>query len=70
MGAEEIRFEVFPSRNMLGVRRWNWRVRDLTNGKILGGSTGQNYSRHIDAHKTASKIARYSHIADVVDVDR
>lgn len=70
MGKEEIQFEVFPGRNMLGLRRWNWRIRDLSNGKVLGGSTGQNYSRMIDARRTASKIARYAHIAEVVEVEK
>lgn len=71
MGKEEIRFEIFPSRNWLGnIRWWNWRCRDLLNGKILGGSTRQNYSRKIDAYNTAMKIARYANIADVVEVEK
>lgn len=71
MGKEEIRFEVFPSRNWLGnIRHYNWRVRDTLNGKVLGGSTGQNYSRKIDAWNTAMKIARYANIADVVEVEK
>lgn len=71
MGREEIRFEVFPTRSKWtgSIKHWNWRVRNLDNGKILGGSTGQNYSRKIDAWNTAMSIARYASIADVVEVD-
>lgn len=70
MGQEEIRFEVFPTRNWFGLKRWNWRVRDLSNNLILSSSTGQQYSRHIDAHKAAAKVQRYAPIADIKDVER
>lgn len=69
MGKEEIQFEVFRTHNLFGRVRYNWRIRDLTNDFILGGSTGQNYSRKIDAIKTAKRIISYASMAKVVEAD-
>ena len=70
MGKAEIRFEIFPKRLFGTILWWNWRIRNTENGKILGGSTGQNYSRKSDAFHTASLIARYASVAGVIEVEK
>jgi uncharacterized protein YegP (UPF0339 family) len=68
MGQEEIRFELFPSRDWLGRKRWYWRVRDTGNHQKLCSSEG--YVRRIDAHKAAAKVQRYAAIADIAEAVR
>lgn len=65
MGQEEIEFETWGKRNWLGKMRYHARIRDKSNGNILFSTTGQGYSRHIDAHRAASKVQRYAAIADI-----
>lgn len=70
MGQEEIRFEIFHSRNALWFKRWHIRIRDLSNGNVLLSSTGQSYSRRIDAAKAAEKVQRYAPMADIIEVEK
>lgn len=70
MGKEELQIEIFSSRNLIGLKRYGVRIRDLTNKFILLSSTSQGYSRKIDARKCAEKIQRYACMAEIVEVDK
>lgn len=65
MGPSELSFEIFPRRNLLGLKRWHWRIRHI-NGEIMGQS--EAYSRRIDAMQAVSTIRRYAAIADDKEV--
>lgn len=60
-----MRIELFSRRNMLGVKRWYFRIR-AANGKIVAQS--EAYTRRTDAQATAQSIRQNLGTADVIEV--
>lgn len=68
MGQPEIKFQIVRKRDWLGRVRFNSRIVDTLNHKILFASN-QGYSRRIDAHKAAALVQRYASISDVEEIE-
>ncbi len=61
-----MRIELFSRRNMLGAKRWYFRLR-ADNGQIVAQS--EAYSRRIDAQATAQSIRQNIGAADIIEVN-
>lgn len=64
MGTAEIEFQVIERKNWRGKLRYNTRIVDTLNNRILFASN-QGYSRRIDAMKAIGLVQRYGAIAEV-----
>lgn len=60
-----MRIELFSRRNMLGAKRWYFRIR-AANGQIVAQS--EAYTRKVDAQATAQSIRQNLGTADVIEV--
>lgn len=61
-----MRFELFARRNVLGRKKWYFRLR-AANGQVVAQSEG--YSRRVDALNTIQSIAKGAGHAEVVELD-
>ena len=61
-----MRFELFHRRNLLGMKRWYFRIRS-SNGQIVAQS--EAYSRRVDAMNTVQSIRQNVGVADIIEVD-
>lgn len=69
MGQPEIKFQIVRKKDWLGRLRFNLRIVDTENGKIILASN-QGYSRLIDANKAIGLVQRYAAIADVEEAEK
>ena len=61
-----MKFEVFHRRNLLGKKRWYFRIR-AENGQIVAQS--EAYSRRIDAMGTAQSVRQNVGAAEIIEVE-
>ena len=61
-----MKFELFHRRNMLGKRRWYFRIR-AENGQIVAQS--EAYSRKIDAMSTVQSVRQNVGAAEIIEVE-
>lgn len=61
-----MRIELFPRRNVLGKKRWYFRIR-AENGKIVAQS--EAYSRRADALATAQSVRQNIGAAEIVETN-
>lgn len=60
-----MKFEVFHRRNLLGKKRWYFRIR-AENGQIVAQS--EAYSRKIDAVSTAQSVRQSVSVAEIIEI--
>lgn len=60
-----MKFEVFHRRNLLGKKRWYFRIR-AENGQIVAQS--EAYSRKIDAMSTIQSLRQNVGVAETIEV--
>lgn len=61
-----MKIEVFHRRNLLGKKRWYFRIR-AENGQIIAQS--EAYSRRIDAMSTVQSIRQNIAVAEIIEVE-
>lgn len=61
-----MKVEVFPCRNLLGMKRWYFRIR-AENGQIVAQS--EAYSRKTDAMSTVQSIRQNVGTAEIIEVE-